>query len=62
MLLTQNKTNLTLISKKETYCLLHPRKEIVQIVKKCESGLKSLSKNDFLKKKMFQKTKDSTDT
>ena len=55
MLLTQNKTNLTLISKKETYCLLHPRKEIVQIVKKCEKGLKSLSKNDFLKKNCFKK-------
>ena len=55
MLLTQNKTSTTLISKKEMYCLLHPRQEIVQIVKKCEKGLKSLSKKDFLKKNCFKK-------
>ena len=44
----------SLISKKEVYHLFHPRQECVDIVSRCERKLKSMSKKDFVKKNSFE--------
>ena len=48
ILLQQKKSTTSLIEKKEVYCLLHPRKEIIKIATECEKTLKSLTKKDFI--------------
>ena len=50
LILKQNKKTDSLISQKEVYCLLHPRKEIVEIGSKCE---KKYDKKRFSSKRMF---------
>ena len=54
VLMKQNKSENSLISKKEVYHLFHPRKECVDIVSRCERKLKSMSKKDFVKKNSFE--------
>ena len=41
LLLKQDKKKDSLITQREIYCLLHPRKEIVDIGSKCEKNLKA---------------------
>ena len=55
MILKQKKKTDTLILQREVYCLLHPRKEIVEIGSKCEKKLKNMTKKDFLRKGCFKK-------
>ena len=48
ILLQQKNRQLLLLKKREVYCLLHPRKEIIKIATECEKTLKSLTKKDFI--------------
>ena len=49
ILLKQNKFTTSLIQKKEVYCLLHTKIELIKIATECENTLKSLTKKIFWK-------------